>query len=76
MRRIISVLAVMAIVAAMVAVMAMPAFAEAQGKGPGACVAPGVLFSQTAKVEGPNNEFFPDLSPGQLVKVQCTPAVS
>jgi hypothetical protein len=69
----VSVLAVMAMVAAMV----MPAFAEAQGKGPGDCLVPGTLFSKTAKFEGPNNNPFggsdSDFTPGGAVKLVCAP---
>lgn len=64
----------MAVVAAMVAVMAVPAFAEAQGKGPGNCIVPGSLFSQTAKLDGPNN--YQGGPPGQGVKAECSQAGS
>lgn len=74
MRRIVSVLAVIAVMAAMVAVMVVPAFAEAQGKGPGNCIVPGTLFSHLAKQDGPTE--YRGGPPGQGVKAECTPAGS
>ena len=76
MRRILIVLSVAALMAAMMVASGLPAFAQSQGVGPGPCIPPGEVFSETAKLPGPNSPvpyYIESMPPGQVVKEFCAP---